>query len=540
MPFLFSWVVSLLIVSFGQSSLVPCLNIVSSSLGFAFFWYIHFSFFQNRKFLFWSSSFWFACVQAIQLYWLTSTQYMGPLILVVYVVLVSLIGLQFGCLVFFLPFARLVPGCLAIAGCWVLLEWMRLFFFSGFTWNPIGLSLAESDLSIQFASLFGVYGLSFWVIFINALALYVLQSGKRIGLWVALALFPYLYGFCQQEWVKRNSVLEQTLSVALVQTAILPEEKDFFPERKSSYIHPLHQWARIWDCLEGARSIDLIVLPEAAVALGARYPIYSLESVARLWKGYFGEGSDRSFPPLESPYAFFQEGKKGGEWKVTNSFIAQAMVNHFDSKMIIGLDDRDEMAKYNAAFYFASGGEESHRYEKRVLVPIGEYIPLSFVGFVSRFLSDQFGIGDCFDVGGDPKLFGSVCPIGVSICLEETYSSLIRDLRLKGARLFVNVSNDVWFPSSRLPKYHFQHGRIRAAENGVPVLRACNTGITGAVDCCGRVISSLPPSEDVADVLYVDLPLRSFHTFYTFWGDWAILGISLFFVLWVLGKRLLV
>ena len=220
---------------------------------------------------------------------------------------------------------------------------------------------------------------------------------------------------------------------------------------------------------------------------------------------------------------------------VTNAYIAQAMANHYKADVISGFDDRDGDRKYNAAFHFRPMEQAPERYEKRILVPVGEYVPFPNIRWLALFLSEQFGIGDSFDAGTDAKVFTSSLPIGVSICLEETYSSLIRDLRLKGARLFVNITNDVWFPRSRLPVQHFQHGRIRAAENGVYLLRACNTGVTGGIDCFGRAIATLAPSESERGVLYLTFPLKSFQTLYTWWGDGAILILSSFCAL--LGFR---
>ena len=509
MIFFLQFTASLLLVAFG-------FPFIAAAVGYAFFWVSLTHRFQRIRDRFWVSVLWFGLVQAIQLSWFTSIEYMGPCILIVYALLVFLIGLQFGCLSFFRP-AISLSNCLAMAGCWVILEWVRLFFLSGFTWNPVALSLADSSYAISFAAIFGVYGLSFWVIFVNAFGLYALKnkSWRKGVVWASFALLPYFYGALQQEWVQRNISPERTVSVALVQTAILPEEKDYFIEGRKSFIPPLNQWARIWEHLYRAPPVDLIILPETAVSQGANRPIYPIETVKTVWARYFGEESLKDFPPFS------------GQEKVTNSFIAQAIANHFQADVIIGLDDQ----KYNAAFFFQPYGTSVTRYEKQILVPVGEYVPFSSFQWISYFLSEQFGIGDSFDVGGEANLFLSSFPIGVSICLEETYSHLMRDLRLKGARLFVTVSNDVWFPKSHLPEQHFQHGRIRAAENGVPVLRSCNTGITGLVDCCGRVVKILPPSEEKGDILYLSMPLRSFQTLYTWWGDSAILSCSVFFLL---------
>lgn len=537
--------ISLFLVGFGQSSWIPSLAIAAATLGYACFWHAMLENFTRFRDMFWLSVGWFVAVQAIQLSWFTSTEYMGPLILIVYSCLIFLIGLQFGCLAFFFkPMEKTkisLLNCFAMSGCWVILEWMRIFFFTGFTWNPVGLALADSSYAIQFASIFGVYGLSFWVIFTNAFGLYALyriipnafgiKLWKKGFAWCGIAALPYAFGFGQEIWVRNYVPLERNYSVALVQTAILPEQKDRFLEKKDAFIPPLSQWERIWQGLGSAGSLDLIVLPESAVAMGANIPFYPIEIVKNVWESYFGKRSLIHFPPLVPPFAEIGEYRGELVMKVTNAFIVQAMANYFRSSIIIGFDDEDWDRKYNAAFCFNPRNAKIERYEKRVLVPVGEYVPFSGIPWVADALSSQFGIGDSFDVGSEVKLFSASMPIGVSICLEETYSHLIRDLRLKGARLFVNISNDVWFPHSRLPEQHFQHGRMRSAENGICLLRACNTGVTGAVDCCGRVIRVLPLSEDKAEVLYLSLPLRSFQTLYTLWGDSAILGLSALFLL---------
>lgn len=107
----------------------------------------------------------------------------------------------------------------------------------------------------------------------------------------------------------------------------------------------------------------------------------------------------------------------------------------------------------------------------------------------------------------------------------------MRNGRQKGAELFVNVTNDGWYPFSRLPEQHFIHGRVRAIENGVPLLRACNTGITAGVDSLGRTVARFENNEGKFELergaLYVPLDLYAFSTLYTFWGDALILILSL-------------
>lgn len=103
----------------------------------------------------------------------------------------------------------------------------------------------------------------------------------------------------------------------------------------------------------------------------------------------------------------------------------------------------------------------------------------------------------------------------------------------------VNVTNDGYFPNSMLPKQHFDHGVLRAVENGIPIIRSCNTGITGAVDSFGRVIKLLATengdTEKIAETLHVIVPILEYPTLYTFWGDAFILEICILSVLLQLG-----
>ncbi len=512
--------ISFFLVAFGQPAWIRGFGPLAAAFGFALFWRAMLGFSSRPRDRFFLSLIWFASVQGVQLSWMTVTDYMGPLILFLYLFLILGMGVQFGILSFFL---NQLPihwhRALAMAGCWAIFEWLRLFFLCGFTWNPIGLAFADSSYSLQFASIWGIFGLSFWVILVNLAALnsFVEKSVKRIAIWASMALFPYLFGIAHQNWIELKVPLSGTLNVALVQTALFPEQKDFWLDSPGDYVSPLAQWERIFSVLDPGRKVDLIVLPEAALPLGAHQAGYDFASIQKYFK-------HDALPPLRDPYALFQK----RSWKVSNAFLLQALANQLDAHVIAGLDDADLSGKYNAAFHFYPQNIPYERYEKRVLLPIAEYIPFRQWRRFSLFVAEQFGIFGSFNPGKEVKVFHSHFPIGISICYEETFSNLMRKLRVKGAELFVNLTNDVWFPRSKLPRQHFDHGRVRAAENGVPILRACNTGITGGIDCFGRPLAQLPLSEEKASTLYFSLPVRSYPTLYTLWGDAAILGISSF------------
>lgn len=529
MAFWLSLVFSFLIVAFGQPAWVSGLGAVSACAGFALFWkaMISLSRAKDRFFLAFG---WFALVQAVHLSWMTSTAYMGGLILGIYLILLSGLGLQFALLSAFVK-----PGepleyrkILAAAGFWVIMEWIRVYFLSGFTWNPVGLSLAGSDFALQLAALFGVYGLSFWVILVNLTALKAaLEKSKRTALlWAGLALAPYLFGVLHFQFASPQTSKE--LAAALVQTGLLPEQKDYDKRKPDRFILPFDQWSRILSQLNSDRKLDLIVLPEASLPYGAYRKLYSYQSAKAFWIHHFGAEAAASLPPLEAPFAEAYEEMGKIRWNVNNLYLAQALSNQFNAHVLAGLDADDPATrlKYNTVFHFQPRQANPERYEKRILVPVGEYVPFKNFRFVARFLAENYGIFDSFQAGDQVKVFQGPLPIGASICIEELYTGLMRDLRKSGAELFVNVSNDIWFPDSRLPSQHFHHARVRAVENGVCTLRSCNSGITGSIDRFGRSSALLAPSEEAAGALHLSVLVESHKTLYTWWGDAAILSAS--------------
>jgi apolipoprotein N-acyltransferase len=537
------WILlSFFITALGQPARLPLLGMFSAAFGFALFWRAMLCF-PGKRDRFLLSLVWFGAVQAIQLSWMASLDYMGPLILVVWGGLLLALGVQFGVLSLFLIPGEKVPWrqIFAMAGCWTLFEWVRLFLLTGFTWNQVGLGLVNSSHSLQFAAVWGIYGLSFWVILVNLAALnafFLERSARKLALWASLALFPYVFGAVHQFFIEKYIPYSQTLDIALVQTALLPEEKEFLNDRTKAPVPPLEQWKRVLNVLKYDGKLDVIVLPESAVALSAYQIYYPLEWVEEMWEKQFGEKGLADFPPLKRPFAEPFLAGRTLHWKVSNAFLSQALANHFKAHVIIGFDDHLlNGRKVNAAFHFHPEGLSPKRSEKRVLVPLGEYMPLASFRLLSKYLANQFGIGASFQPGKEAKIFNASVPLGVSICYEETYSDLIRELRLKGAELFVNISNDAWFPRSKLPEQHYTYGRIRAVENGVGAIRACNTGITCAIDCFGSLLSQLPASEAGESALFFSFPLRSYKTLYTWWGDRAILGLSLISFLFYVGKK---
>ena len=537
--------ISLLIVAFGQPDSNIFLAFLSSAVGLACFWIALFSLSSKKK-QFVVSTLWFGFVQAIQLGWLATPEYQGPLIMLVYGGLILLLGLQFGIFTLFFPkhFPCRYSTLLYLSALWTLLEWSRLFFLCGFVWNPIGLALSAWVLPAQFISLSGIFGLSFWVILVNLCAINAYSSFKnkdfvfkRSVIFFLFFLVPYVFGAIHLSYhTLQRSKQTKLLNVALVQTALLPDQKMPFLDRKHRFIHPFDQWKLILTDLTKAslEKTHLIVLPEAALPFGAHSFIYPFDQVQTALEKEWGYPLSFDLPDLLDAHlvkAIQIDGRS--QLFASNLFWAQALADHYQSDVILGLDDadRDNHSYYNAAFHLVPGKIKTCRYEKRILLPLAEYLPFSFL----KPLATCYGIQGFFSHGKQAKVFHGICPLAISICYEECFSHLMREARLKGAKLLVNVTNDAWYPFSRLPKQHFVHGRLRALENGAPLLRSCNTGVTAAVDSLGHVIDRFGGERNFQmqrGVLMTSLNLYSYQTLYTWVGNCLVIGLSCFFVIW--------
>lgn len=514
-------VLSGVMVALGQPAFFPALGLLASIMGFSLFWKSLDLMNSNKSFK--VSFIWFFLVQLIQLSWLVSLEYQGFYILILYVFLSAGMALQFACLTFILwkSFRLESPTLLAIAALWTLFEWSRFYVVCGFAFNCIGVLLSGSYIPLQMASLFGVLGMSFWVMFTNLLGFKMLRFFSKANLWKWIIVFtiPYLYGFLHVTYHDSIQSKEKEYSVLLIHPSLTPSQKDLLRDREDEFILPLKQWERIlkWVSQEKYGSLDLIVLPEAVVPFGFDQYIYRKEEVHSIFFQYFGEAVKNSFPRGKEPFGFLGN--------VSNAYILQTISNFFSSVVLAGLDYEDENGLfYNSMFCFQKGEFSPVRYDKRVLLPLAEYMPFTFL----QSLSDYYGISNFFTKGKSSKIFSGKMSISPSICYEELFPMLVREGRKKGANLFVNITNDGWYPFSKLSEQHFTQGLIRSVENGVPLVRSCNIGVTAAVDSLGRSIAAF--SEKEGGFLFVKVPSYHYKTVFLFVGEKGLVVICCVFM----------
>lgn len=522
--------VSFILAAFGQPAWVPFFGTLASLFGYALFFFI-LSGKHSRKQRFLYGTLWFSLVQIVQLSWLTSHPY--SYIYAVLIILSLGVGAQFGLIsaLFNPKKADRLPHLLFLSGCWTIMEWSRLFLLSGYSWNPIGLALSGNLLTLQIASVVGVFGLSFLVLLTNLLLLRAWKmkfAARPLALWLSIAALPFLFGSYQLLYHSDSFQNAPSLSALLVQTAFPVEETMHFKDHAHLVTHITGEWDKILEITKKHQNtrIDLLVLPEIVVPLGTYSFVYQHELVENLFKKHFGAEVVTFLPPLSLPLAY--------QGKVNNAYWMQTLSNIFNANAIAGLEDAEDVCGereyYSSAVYFKPQQEPftAERYAKRVLLPMGEYIPFTFC----KNLAAKYGVFGSFTGGREAKVWDcNGFKIGPSICYEETFGDLMRENKQQGANVLVNITNDAWYPHSRLVRQHLEHSRLRTVENGIPLLRSCNTGITCALDAFGRDVAMLGDSdierEDLSDSLHATLPVYHYPTLYSLWGDAFIIGLSL-------------
>jgi apolipoprotein N-acyltransferase len=396
--------------------------------------------------------------------------------------LALVLSLYFG--VFSITYA-LIPGKtlkpILVSATWVVLESIRGFILTGFPWALFSHTQASHPILIQVASLTGAPFLSFLLVFSNCTFTRIIPINLRtknvfrekmrdINLWIfiSLLLLTVFWGKTQLKTAPHEN--SPKINVAILQGNI-----DQYQKWNDQYERDIRTTYEALVKEATLQNPDLILWPESAVP------------------GWY---------PNDPRYR---------KW-------IQDLVQPTQTHHIVGAVRAMRNKDLNSAFLINTDGLPIQIYDKLHLVPFGEYIPF---GNALKKIIPYLGQMGIFDPGDKPVLFsfGDVTATP-NICYEAIFSSLIRKGVRMGANLIINITNDGWFLDTAAPEQHLVANIFRAVENGRPVLRAANTGISAIIDAQGRVIHQKPIM--TRGILFgsVRLPLAEYQTVYGRWGEW--------------------
>jgi len=336
---------------------------------------------------------------------------------------------------------------------WTGVEMARAHLFSGFPWMLLGYSLAGSATMRQAADLAGDHGLSF---LLALTGVSVFLAGERLsGGFSARAAIPLIPGGAALLFL----VLYGRAGTAVPAAPAAPD-----PEVKVAIAQGGIDQSVKWEPGNQAATLEVYgELTRKAGEAGAQVVVWP-ETAAPFFYGWEGELSRR-----------------------LDAIVAKEGV-----PVIFGAPWYDPAGGgkfYNSVFHMDARGVVLERYDKRHLVPFGEYVPLRSVLF---FLTKLTQGEEDFSSGTGPALFrvgGRL--VAASVCYEALFPSLVREGVRGGAAWLVNVTNDAWFGDTVAPHQHLAMARMRCVEFRRPMVRAANSGISAVIGRDGGIDASL-------------------------------------------------
>jgi apolipoprotein N-acyltransferase len=396
----------------------------------------------------------------------------------------------------------------ALAASLFALEWLRGHILTGFPWNLIGYGLTANDALMQIASVFGLYPLTLFAVLIFAApAAFVAYAGsedttRRPWLLPAAAalLLAAFWLWGSQRLPAEPPAHHAGIELRIVQ-ANIPQREKWRPESREWIFQRYLDLSRS----ESARG---------STKAGTSHVVWPESSVPFLFMAdgrIFDEAARARIAEIIPPTGNLLLGAERAQTRIAAD--GRRMVENV----------------FNSLFVLNGQAEVVAVYDKVHLVPFGEYLP--FPGFFKwlgfKHLTHH-AIG--FDAGETrPAIRADGLPaFSPLICYEIIFPGRAAP---EGERVgwLLNVTNDAWFGPTSGPYQHLHQARVRAVEEGLPVIRAANTGISAVIDAHGRVLKSLPL--DTQGIIDSGLPESLTPTFFVKHGPILLLSVAIFAIL---------
>ncbi len=386
------------------------------------------------------------------LYWLIPTMKAGgvglPIALFSLSALSTLLSIEFiitAWLSFYFKKFGSLPWALMIASTWTMLDFIKLQINKiavWFPWFSMAMTQTPKEEFLRWAFYAGIYSFSFLMVFFQALIAHSIGNLRStiIKSLVYLASLIFLFFFP----IENHTGSGEKIRIALLQPSI-----ELYKKWDIAYQEEVKNKLETLALSVSKEKPDLIVWPENALP------------------GWIDD-------------------KEIFSWLV--SLIKKTEAFH-----MVGSVSRID-ARHVSVFLISPQGEVEAEYDKRELVPFGEYVPMR--NFLGKYIKALGAMGEFEEgVSKQPLMRVKDFSIGPSICYESVFDYLFDEQAKQGADIFVNITNDGWYLDTFMPEQHLAEAKIRSAENGLPLARAANNGISAFIGPNGKTIKSTKLNE---------------------------------------------
>ncbi|MBP5399743.1 MAG: apolipoprotein N-acyltransferase [Alphaproteobacteria bacterium] len=376
-------------------------------------------------------------------------------------------------------FKGLYAKIIALGAFWGISEWLRSFILTGFPWNLLGSIWTFDHTWLQTVSLFGTYGLSALSVIIFSLpAVFIVKPCKKnavISLLTAMSILLCMEIFGLWNCQRHGEIKNSSLSIRVVQPSIPQSLKWDFAKLEAN----LYEYIAMSQEM-GFEGKDVIIWGETASTF-----------------------------PLSIDHTHFEQTKLAVP---PHGYLITGSVDYFS-------DSDDRWIPINAAHIIEQDKGIINSYIKSHLVPFGEYIP--FRKFLPQQLRPITKVITDFKAGDGAKTFfvSNLPPLGLLICYEIIFPHQIIDQNNR-PEWIINMTNDGWYGLSAGPYQHLATAQLRAAEEGITIVRAANSGISALISQTGKIIKSAPLHSKQNLDFYLPQNL-SYKTIYSKYGNYT-------------------
>jgi apolipoprotein N-acyltransferase len=443
-------------------------------------------------------------------------------------------------------FARVSPRYrpFLLAAAWAFYEYLKSVGFLGYPWGLVAYPVWNILPLIQFVDITGIWGLSFLMALVNSLITEGVFFAQR-------ALLPwYRLDFASLHSVGRAAAERPDTEAGpfnrralfgcqVAFTAVLFVLALGYGVYRLARPIPSEGMARLLLVQQNIDPWNESKAQAESLAINADMTVKGLrESDRPVDLAVWSESSVIDFPD----WVVYGDGFQSGNNRLGPFVRSIKTPVLFGAVVVLNLGDRQFM---NGAAVVSSEGKILDAYGKIHPVPLAEFIPLYDLKVVQDFFKNVIGLwntwvpGNRYTVFRVPLHSGGDLSFAAPICFEDAFSDVCRKFILKGADMWLNLTNDYWSKTVSSEVQHFQVARFRAIENRRVLVRSTNGGVTVVVGPWGEIRASLPLFERKS--LAVDVPVfkESAFTTYTLFGDYfawclaclllLVLGISQFY-----------